>query len=137
MDGQVILESQLSGGVSVDGNLGGSIGIDGSLSGAVESGSGVKGIIFIDSKLSGDISVDGSLSAEMEIQAQLSGQLDPGGGSFPPYPGPYEVTPLVESDQSLDTSGHRMLDDVTVFKVPTYEVSGPTGGITLIIGGDG
>lgn len=51
-----------------------------------------------------------------------------------PYDGPYEVTPLVASDVVLETRKKLMRDDVTVRKIPQYEVSNDAGGYTLTIG---
>lgn len=50
------------------------------------------------------------------------------------YAGPYEVTPLVASEVVLETRKKLMRDDVTVRKVPQYEVSNDAGGYTLTIG---
>lgn len=50
------------------------------------------------------------------------------------YDGPYEVTPLVASEVVLETRKKLMRDDVTVRKVPQYEVSNDAGGYTLTIG---
>lgn len=91
-------------------------------------------IAVISGQLSGQVSVSGTLSGELALSGQLSGKLDPGGGSIPPYEGDYEVTPKVNEDQTLPTKNHRMKEDLTVTKIPVYEVSGPTGGTTIIIG---
>lgn len=45
----------------------------------------------------------------------------------PVYTGEYVVTPLAHEQTVLETSGKRMADDVTVRKVPYYEVSNLTG----------
>lgn len=50
------------------------------------------------------------------------------------YKGEYEVTPGV-SDVFLYTKDKLMEDDVTVHPVPFYEVSNPSGGNTITIGG--
>lgn len=50
------------------------------------------------------------------------------------YTGPYEVTPAVKNDVILRTTNMIMTKDVTVHKVPQYEVSNLSGGNTLIIG---
>lgn len=54
----------------------------------------------------------------------------------PSYEGEYEVTPLVHNPVVLETEGLRMTEDVTVHKIPQYEVSNISGGKTLIIGND-
>lgn len=49
------------------------------------------------------------------------------------YTGPYEVTPKAWVDQTLETEGLLMTDDVTVFKVPYYETSNLFDGKTVYI----
>lgn len=59
------------------------------------------------------------------------------GGSDPPtstYAGPYSVTPQT-SEQVLETEGKAMSKNVTVKKVPRYDVSNESG-TTVIIGGN-
>lgn len=120
----------MNGQISASGELNGSITAPSSLSGTIDA------VPVISDKLSGQITLAGGLTGEIDISGQLSGGINPG-GDIPPYTGEYEITPLVESDQVFGTANHRMTNNLKVFKVPTYEVSGPTGGITLIIGGDG
>lgn len=57
-----------------------------------------------------------------------------GGSSIPVYVGPYEVTPLAESAQTLATAGKQMVEDVTVAKVPYYETSNVDGTTVYIAG---
>jgi len=52
------------------------------------------------------------------------------------YEGSYEVTPKAHSDQTLDTKGKLMTDDVTVFKIPYYETSNLFDGLTVFIAED-
>ena len=56
------------------------------------------------------------------------------GGGGEPYTGEYEVTPKVSSPVVLQTEGKTMKKDVTVLKIPQFEISNPEGGKTLIIG---
>ena len=51
----------------------------------------------------------------------------------PPYTGEYEVTPKTYDEQVLPTKNKRMIDNLTVKKIPQYEVSNDSG-YTLIIG---
>lgn len=51
-----------------------------------------------------------------------------------PYEGDYSVVPKVVSDVTLPTDGKQMKSDVTVLKIPQYEVSNDAGGKTFIIG---
>lgn len=53
----------------------------------------------------------------------------------PKYTGAYTVTPDVEPI-TLQTKDKVMTDDVTVFKIPLWEVSNPFGGTTIYIGGE-
>ena len=51
----------------------------------------------------------------------------------PPYTGEYEVTPKTYDEQVLPTRNKRMINNLTVKKIPQYEVSNDSG-YTLIIG---
>ena len=51
-----------------------------------------------------------------------------------PYEGAYQVTPKVSENVVLPTNGKQMQQDVTVNKIPQFEVSNDAGGKTLIIG---
>lgn len=55
-------------------------------------------------------------------------------GSGEEYKGPYDVKPQLENAVVIQTKNKLMLDDVTVSKIPTYEVSNTAGGITFILG---
>lgn len=52
------------------------------------------------------------------------------------YTGPYEVTPQFYKDILLPTKGTTPKEDITVLKVPQYEVANTAGGTTLILGGE-
>ncbi len=52
------------------------------------------------------------------------------------YTGPYEVTPQFYKDILLPTKGSMPKEDITVLKVPQYEVTNAAGGTTLILGGE-
>ena len=56
-----------------------------------------------------------------------------GGTALPEYSGPYDITPLF-SAQVLPTAKRLMQQDVTIRKIPQYEVSNDSDGYTLIIG---
>ena len=51
----------------------------------------------------------------------------------PPYEGEYEVTPKTYDEQTLQTVNKKMLKNVTIKKIPQFEVSNEYG-YTLIIG---
>lgn len=50
------------------------------------------------------------------------------------YEGDYDVTPSTYKDKVLATRNLVMTKDVTVRKIPQFEVSNTAGGKTLIIG---
>ena len=54
------------------------------------------------------------------------------GSDAPEYGGPYEVTPT-SSEQTLDTDGMLMREDVTVHEVPYHETTNESGGYTISI----
>lgn len=51
----------------------------------------------------------------------------------PEYSGPYDITPLF-SAQVLPTAKRLMQQDLTIKKIPQYEVTNDSNGYTLIIG---
>lgn len=82
------------------------------------------------------INQEAILSGVVSIQeSSLSGKVSiPDAIAVPFYEGEYVVTPKVESDSVLSTKGKQMQQDVTVLKIPQFEVSNESGGKTLIIG---
>lgn len=93
----------------------------------------MEGNITLESQLSGIISVEGGLSGTLDMAAQLSGLVDPGGSSFPPYEGDYDIVPKVDIDQTVPAN-HRLTQDLLIERIPIFETHGPTGGITITIG---
>ena len=55
-------------------------------------------------------------------------------GSGEEYKGPYNVKPQLENAVVIQTKNKLMSDDVTVSKIPTYEVSNTAGGTPFILG---
>lgn len=51
----------------------------------------------------------------------------------PEYSGPYDITPLFTA-QVLPTAKRLMQQDLTIKKIPQYEVTNDSNGYTLIIG---
>jgi hypothetical protein len=51
----------------------------------------------------------------------------------PEYSGPYDITPLFTA-QVLPTAKRLMQQNLTIKKIPQYEVSNDSNGYTLIIG---
>lgn len=75
---------------------------------------------FAESRMSFDVGFEGLQVVEQLKDAEK-------------YSGPYEVTPQAHEAQTLNTANKLMLDDVTVHKVPFYDVSNTTGGKTVYI----
>lgn len=74
-----------------------------------------------------------------EAQAELTTTIRASTG-IEDYEGAYQVTsftadPLLVTSLVLPTNDKHMLDDVTVFSVPTAEEPNASGGITFTIGG--
>lgn len=66
---------------------------------------------------------------------KLTGVIAQSGGSFPKYEGDYEVTPSLSEEIKLETAKKLMTDDVTVKKLPRYDVANEAGGTTVYLGG--
>lgn len=69
-----------------------------------------------------------------KAKTALTGVVAQSGGSFPKYEGEYEVTPSMSEEIVLETAKKVMTDDVTVHKVPRYDVANTAGGTTVYIG---
>lgn len=122
--------NKLNGSLGQINNLEGSLNIESELTGALSA---------VDSILTGKLTVDnsykltGSLSTE---ELSLSGELH-----IPPevpvenYQGSYTVVSKPFKVNTLNTSGLRMTQDITVEKIPYYE-TGNESGYTVYIGGE-
>lgn len=53
--------------------------------------------------------------------------------TWPVYSGTTTVVPKMDEEQTLSTAGKVVVDDITVTKVPFYEVTNQTGGTTCYI----
>lgn len=53
-----------------------------------------------------------------------------------PYTGTYSVTSKSDGDFMLKTNGLMMTNDLTVKKIPYYQVSNPSSGDTVYIGSE-
>lgn len=73
--------------------------------------------------------------SEPERIIPLTVDTSGGGGEYPYYYGPTEVTPKVRESVELDTSNKVLLSDIVVNEIPYYETSNPKG-TTVIIGGN-
>lgn len=70
-------------------------------------------------------------SQEFELEVEPALMVYTGGE---PYVGEYEVTPKVEQSTVLETANKVLAKDITVQKIPQFEVSNEANGKTLIIG---
>lgn len=91
--------------------------------------------IINDSVIRAQAALESVIHADAEIftQIRLKQACDD-------YEGPYEVTsftaePLLTSSLVLPTADKHMLDDVTIYSVPTREEPNDAGGVTFSIGG--
>lgn len=70
-------------------------------------------------------------SQEFELEVEPALMVYTGGE---PYVGEYEVTPKVEQSTVLETTNKVLAKDITVKKIPQFEVYNEADGKTLIIG---
>lgn len=70
-------------------------------------------------------------SQEFELEVEPALMVYTGGE---PYVGWYEVTPKVAQSTVLETANKVLAKDVTVKKIPQFEVSNEADGKTLIVG---
>lgn len=77
----------------------------------------------------------GIIKGSIVARRTLRGKIDKASTFERPfYEGEYEVTPTFSVDLSMKTKGCAMKDDVTIKKMPQYEVTNASGGKTLILG---
>lgn len=53
---------------------------------------------------------------------------------YPEYEGPTTVVSRIGEDQTLPTALTTVMEDITVERIPVWEVSNPAGGLTVTIG---
>lgn len=73
------------------------------------------------------------VETEAPIKLKVSEGSD-GGGSYPVYTGPLEITPRPYEDIPLNTSQKVLMNNIIVKEIPYYETSNLKGK-TFIIGG--
>lgn len=86
----------------------------------------------------GILSVDADISGTLPVTAEFVNTIY--NSTAEDYTGDYEVTsfcadPLLTTSLVLPTNDKHMLNDVTVFSVPTTEEYNSAGGVTFTIGG--
>ena len=76
------------------------------------------------------------LTGKIQVRASPTGSvhISTGEAAVPKYDGETTVTPKVENETVLPTRDKIVKDDITVLKIPQFEVSNTSGGYTLIIG---
>ena len=87
-----------------------------------------------DAVLTGRVIANGSLRGRIQGNAFRCGASQAGISDVPKYAGETTVTPKVENETVLPTRDKIGKDDITVLKIPQFEVSNTSGGYTLIIG---
>ena len=74
--------------------------------------------------------------AAQEYLDQILDLIESGGMKYPEYGGSYSVGSSLTDDITLPTAQRSLEDNITVNKLPTYEVDNLSGGKTYIIGGN-
>lgn len=91
----------------------------------------IDGEISINSTLHGEPDVEATISGTVDLSETVEGQVGIftaiSAGECEPYLGPYTVTPKANNAQVLATENKRMLDDVTISKIPYWETSNEKG----------
>lgn len=90
-------------------------------------------MVIQEARLIGRITPLGVLSGRVGAVGTLHGTAAIPRG-YATYSGPYAATPETYNEVNLATKGFLMGDNVTVQKIPQFEVSNAAGGATLIIG---
>lgn len=96
----------------------------------IEVSASLSKVLTVNAELTGDLTVDAELVTTIRVSSQ----------GYADYTGDYEVTsfcaaPLLTTSLVLPTNDKHMLDDVTVYSVPTSEEYNSAGGVTFTIGG--
>lgn len=87
-----------------------------------------------DAVLNDRVKTCGCLNGRIQGIASIAGAIQAGISDVPKYAGETTVTPKVENETVLPTRDKIVKDDITVLKIPQFEVSNTSGGYTLIIG---
>lgn len=119
----------ISGALATRGRLVGSLTPAQGLSGALSSPSSLDGALAVSATLKGALAISGRIAGALtRLCPQIDGVLTvPAVVGVENYTGDYVVTPLAHDETVLETNGKRMLDDVTVLKVPYYVTSNTYG----------
>ena len=90
-------------------------------------------INITDQKGSQDIAVDNAVEQKVDIEQDII--IVPVYEDVPLYEGTYDVTPKV-NEQTLPTAKTFLSEDVTIKKIPYFEVGNNSGGETVYIGNE-
>ena len=88
----------------------------------------------METRIKGTVSGSARIGGGISARSGLKGFIGKGKSEAPVYTGEYEVTPKTYEESVLPTKNKRLTDNVSVKKIPQYEVSNQSGGETLIIG---
>lgn len=83
--------------------------------------------------VSGKISGGGKMSGSVSSAGTIDGAIS-AGAPRNVYSGVYKITPKTGEEVVLKTTKKYMEQDITVLKVPFYQISNEQGGITVYIG---
>ncbi|MBQ6475487.1 MAG: hypothetical protein IJJ34_04680 [Clostridia bacterium] len=95
--------------------------------------------MIVDAEIVGSvIDVEAELVSLVDVEAELATTLYV--DTAEDYTGDYEVTsfcadPLLTTSLVLPTADKHMLNDLTIYSVPTREEPNEAGGVTFIVGG--
>lgn len=88
-------------------------------------------------RINGSLSVVRKINGTIGSQGRIGGSINRATREYTTvYEGPYSVIPKAYFEQILETAHKYMTDDVTVAKVPYYETSNLSDGITVYIAED-
>lgn len=86
----------------------------------------------LDVKFDAGAAFDVAFGADCDFHAEMGQVLQV--AAAPAYRGEYTVIPKNYEETELPTEGKLMGKNVTVKKIPRYEVANDAGGLTLIMG---
>lgn len=88
-------------------------------------------------KINGSIRTVGNISGNIRTNngIRISGSIGRAVTEIVPvYDGPYNVTPILNDSQVLETGGLKMAGDVTVTQIPVTWTTNTDDGWTVVIG---
>lgn len=85
----------------------------------------------------GLLKADSSLSGVLSGESGLSGKLSSTGKRYDIYNGETSIIPKAFQPQTLETAGKFLTEDISVSKVPYWETSNESNGLTIYIAKEG